>query len=198
MISQIWTPHSHSLVTAQPMLMKLEIITRRPTHRAKWYFNCTTWVVGVNNMFSTFLSLSFLIPSSWAQVALVDWFLWSIRYMTSFHARMCLYGFCSCTFPLRGSYPPKTVIFGTWIGRLSWKKCHETDVVVVVVVVNRHFQAKSAKYSKFHIIETTAWIATNFCTPVKTTRYSTWVVQKCSKHIQDGGRPPSWKIEKSW
>jgi len=40
--------------------------------------------------------------------------------------------------------------------------------------VNRHFQAKRPKYSNFHIIETTAWIPTKFCMPVKTTKCASW------------------------
>jgi len=43
--------------------------------------------------------------------------------------------------------------------------------------VNRHFQAKRAKYSDFHIMETTAWIPTKFCVVVKTTKHALWVVQ---------------------
>jgi len=50
----------------------------------------------------------------------------------------------------------------------------------------------------WYIIETTAWIHSKFCTPVKTTKYALWLLQKHCKQIQDGGRPPSWKIEKSW
>ena len=46
-----------------------------------------------------------------------------------------------------------------------------------ISVVNRNFQAKLAKYQHFHIIETTASIATKFCTVIKTTKYSSWVVQ---------------------
>jgi len=48
-------------------------------------------------------------------------------------------------------------------------------------IVNRHFQAKRKKYLKFHFIETTAWITTKFCTPVKTTKHASRVVQKCGK-----------------
>jgi len=47
--------------------------------------------------------------------------------------------------------------------------------------MNRCFQAKRAKYSNFHIIETTALITTKFCTVIKTTSYLSWVVQICSK-----------------
>ena len=63
--------------------------------------------------------------------------------------------------------------------------------------MNRHFQAKCTKYSNFHIIKTTAWIPTKFCTPVKTSKYALRVVQKCKKRNRDGGRPPSWKIKKN-
>jgi len=62
--------------------------------------------------------------------------------------------------------------------------------------VNRCFQAKCVKNSNFHILETTASIVTKFCTVIKTIKYLSWVVQMCSKQIQGGGRPPSWKIEK--
>jgi len=41
----------------------------------------------------------------------------------------------------------------------------------------RHFQAKCTKYSNVHIMETTAWIPTKFCTAVKTIKYASWVVQ---------------------
>ena len=46
-----------------------------------------------------------------------------------------------------------------------------------VNTVNRHFQAKRAKYSNVHIMETTAWIPTKFCVVLKTTKYASWVVQ---------------------
>ena len=32
---------------------------------------------------------------------------------------------------------------------------------------------------------------------IETTKYSSWVVQVCSKQIQDGERPSSWNIENS-
>jgi len=43
--------------------------------------------------------------------------------------------------------------------------------------LNRHFQAKLAKYSKVHIMETTAWIPAKFCVAVKTTKYASCMVQ---------------------
>jgi len=63
--------------------------------------------------------------------------------------------------------------------------------------VNRDFPAKRAKYCNVHIIKTTASIITKFCRVIEIPKYSLWVVQICPKQIQDGGRPPSWKIEKS-
>ena len=54
-ISQISTPHS--LVTAQPILMKLEIYNYycKTTHYAKRYFDQTTWVAWANSQFATVL-----------------------------------------------------------------------------------------------------------------------------------------------
>ena len=62
--------------------------------------------------------------------------------------------------------------------------------------MNRHFQAKLAKSKNVHIIKTTASIPTKFCTMIKTTKCPSWVVPTHAFQIQDGGRPPSWKIEK--
>ena len=59
--------------------------------------------------------------------------------------------------------------------------------------MNRRFQAKWAKYWKFHVIETTASISTKFCTTIETIKKSSWVVPIGAEQIQDGGRPPFWK-----
>ena len=59
--------------------------------------------------------------------------------------------------------------------------------------VNRRFQAKRAKYWKFHVIETNAPISTKFCTTIETIKNSSWVVQIGAQQIQDGWRPPFWK-----
>jgi len=40
-------------------------------------------------------------------------------------------------------------------------------------------------------------LSCNFSTPIKTTKYCSWVVQICPKQIQDGGRTPSWKKSKN-
>ena len=61
--------------------------------------------------------------------------------------------------------------------------------------VNRRFQAKLAKSKNVHIIKTTVSIPTKFCTVVKTTKCPSWVVPTHALQIQDGGRPPSWKIK---
>jgi len=50
----------------------------------------------------------------------------------------------------------------------------------------RHFPAKSAKYSNFLIIKTTAAIPTKFCAVISTTKYSEWVTCKCN--MVDGRR----------
>ena len=47
--------------------------------------------------------------------------------------------------------------------------------------VNRHFQAKHAKYSNVCIMELLQIFHTG--------KYASWVVQKRGKQIQDGGRP---------
>jgi len=52
--------------------------------------------------------------------------------------------------------------------------------------MNRHFQAKRAKYSNVHMMKITAWIPSKFCKPVKTNKYALWVVQKRGTQIQDG------------
>ena len=59
--------------------------------------------------------------------------------------------------------------------------------------VNRRFQAKRAKYWKFHVIETTASISTKFWTTIETIKWSSWVIPIGAQQIEDGGRPPFWK-----
>jgi len=60
------------------------------------------------------------------------------------------------------------------------------------VGVNKRFQAKQAKYWKFHVIETTASILTKFCRTIetRTTKWTSWVIPIASQQIEDGGRPP--------
>ena len=50
--------------------------------------------------------------------------------------------------------------------------------------VNRRFQAKRAKYWKFHVIETTASILTKFGTTTETTKWSSTVVPVGAQQIQ--------------
>ena len=58
--------------------------------------------------------------------------------------------------------------------------------------VNMRFQAKRAKYWKFHFVETTASISTKFCKTIETIKKSSRVVPAGAQQIQDGGRPPFW------
>jgi len=55
-----------------------------------------------------------------------------------------------------------------------------------ILSVDKHFQAKSAKYSNFRIIKTTEAIPTKFCTTIKTFKCCSLVVPKCAPQIQDG------------
>ena len=79
---------------------------------------------------------------------------------TRTRARMCLLGVSLTLLPILGVKSPENPNF--------WG-------------VNRRFQARRAKYWKFHVIETTASISTKFCTTIETIKWSSWVV------------PPFWK-----
>jgi len=57
-------------------------------------------------------------------------------------------------------------------------------------LVNRRFQAKQARYCKFHIIETTASILTKIGTTIETTKWLSWVVPMVSQQSQNRGRSP--------
>ena len=48
----------------------------------------------------------------------------------------------------------------------------------------------------FHVIETTAAIATKFCTTIKITMYSSWVVQIGNKQIKLANGRHSKNVEK--
>ena len=90
--------------------------------------------------------------------------------------RMCLLGVSLTLLPILGVKSPENPNF--------WG-------------VNRRFQAKQAKYWKFHVIENTASISTKFCTTIETIKWSSWVVPIGAQQIQDGGRPPFKKNVKS-
>jgi len=87
------------------------------------------------------------------QVALVDWFWWSIHHTTSFHARMGFLGVALILLPFSLWNRPPQKFWG----------------------VNRHFPAKHAKYSNFHITKTTECIPTKLCS-----KYSLCMVPKCT------------------
>ena len=87
-------------------------------------------------------------------------------------AQGCAFGgFVDIAPHFRGEIPPKPHFWG----------------------VNRRFQAKRAKYWKFHVIETNASISTKFCTTIETNKWSSRVVPIGAQQFQDGGRPPFWK-----
>jgi len=92
------------------------------------------------------------------------------------HLSVPFFGFHWYCSPFWRSNSQKKTNLGAWIGVL----------------------AKCAKNWNVRIIKTSASIITKFCTVIEITEYSPWVVQLCSKKIQDGGWPPSWeKNEKS-
>jgi len=62
--------------------------------------------------------------------------------------------------------------------------------------VNRHFPAKHTKYSNCHIIEITEMDSNQNWLSDKDLQVLLWIVPTYSPQIQDGGRPPPWKIEK--
>jgi len=91
---------------------------------------------------------------------------------TRTHARMCLLGVSVTLLPVLGWNFPKNPNIGG---------------------VNSRFQAKRAKYWKFHVIETTDSISTKFCTTIETIKWSSRVVPIGAQQIKDGWRPPFWK-----
>ena len=124
------------------------------------------WVKYNEKFFYTFFSWTHL------QVRRDDGFSRLMTQTTRTRARMCLLGVSLTLLPILGVKYPKTPNFGG---------------------VNGRFQAKRAKYWKFHIIETTASILTKFCTTIETIKWSSWVVPIGAQEIKDGGRPPFWK-----
>ena len=156
--------------------MKLEIYNqrRKTTHHAKRNFDRSTWVVWANTQFATvgFLCLffGFLVTRTGRTSGPIVTIYAS--YDVILGKDVPFGGYVDMVHYLGGQIPPKPQFWG----------------------LNRHFQAKRAKYENLHIIKTTAPISTKFCTLIQTTKYSSWVVQTRVQQIQDGGRPPSWKI----
>jgi len=50
--------------------------------------------------------------------------------------------------------------------------------------MNRQFQAKRAKYWKFHIIKSTASISTKYCMTIETTKWSSWTAPRRDQKIK--------------
>ena len=130
-----------------PILMKLEIYNHRwkTTHHAERNFNRSTWVVWTNTQFATvgFLCLSFFWFLSHAHRSHQWTDFDNLCAIWRFSGQGCAFwglGWYVVTF--RGSNAPKPNFGG----------------------LNRHFQAKRAKYEKLHIIKTTTPISMKFCT----------------------------------
>ena len=116
-------------------------------------------------------SFIYLYLFSWThlQVRPVDGFSCLMAQTTRTLARMCLLGISLTFLPILGVKSPENPNF-----------CG----------VNGRFQAKQAKYWKFHVIKTTKSISTKFCTTIETIKWSSCVVPIGAQQIQDGGRPP--------
>jgi len=97
----------------------------------------------------------YLFSSTHLQVRSVDGFSRMMAQTMLTRARMCLLGVSLTLLPILGVKSPINPNCGG---------------------VNRRFQAKRAKYWKFHVIETTASISTKFCTTIETIIWSSWVV----------------------
>jgi len=97
----------------------------------------------------------YLFSSTHLQVRPVDGFSRMMAQTTLTRARMCLLGVSLTLLPILGVKSPVNPNCGG---------------------VSRRFQAKRAKYWKFHVIETTASISTKFCTTIETIIWSSWVV----------------------
>ena len=92
---------------------------------------------------------------SWTHLRPVDGFSRLMAQTTRTCARMCLFGVSLILFLiLQAKYPQNPSFWG----------------------MNRRFQAKRAKYCKFHVIETIALILTKFGTTIETIKWSSWVV----------------------
>ena len=118
--------------------------------------------VKYNENFYLFIYTFF--SSTHLQVRRDDGFSRLMAQTTRTRARMCLLGVSLTLLPILGLKSPKTQFWG----------------------VNRRFQAKRAKYWKFHVIETTASISTKFCTTIETIKWSSGVVPISAQQIQDG------------
>ena len=128
--------------------------------------------MGDGNVTKFFLFIYTFFSSTHLQVRRDDGFSRLMAQTTRTRARVCLLGVSLTLLPILWVKSPENPNF--------WG-------------VNRRFQAKRAKYWKFHVIEITGSISTKFCTTIETIKWSSWVVPIGSQQIQDGGRPPFWK-----
>ena len=118
----------------------------------------------LGDAYGFWLNFCLLYTSARSLPAQVDRFWRSISHTTRFRPRMWLLGVSFILLPILGVKSPKDHILKAWIGILSL-----TCKIII------------------HTIEITAPITTKFCTVIKTTKYSTWVVPTRVKQVQDGG-----------
>jgi len=113
------------------------------------------------------------MPTFWEydkSLYLIYWFWWSIRHMTFMGIALTLHSISGIKCP---------------------QKSHLGDV-------NKCCQAKWAKYSNFPKSELPQWFQQILCNDKDLgVGYSSRGVSKCAIQIQDGGRPLSWKNDKS-
>ena len=132
------------------------------------------WANGWN--ITNFFIYTFL-SSTDLQVRRDDGFLLLMDQTTRTRARMCLLGVSLTLLPILLVKSPENPNFGG---------------------VNRRFQAKRAKYWKFHVIETTASISTKFCTTIETIKWSCgWSQSAPNKSKMADGRHFEKKTVKS-
>jgi len=125
------------------------------------------WVKYNENIIYLFIYTFF--SSTHLQVRRDDGFSRLMAQTTRTRARMCLLRVSLTLLPILRVKYPKNPNFGG---------------------VNRRFQAKRAKYGKFHVIETDASISAKFCTMIESIKNSSWAVPIGAQQIQHGGRPP--------
>jgi len=100
----------------------------------------------------------------------MDRFWWSVRHLTSFHATMCLLGFCWYASPVRGSDPKTTK--------------NETLISI--------FKSNSQNIKK-NLHRTAPSIPTEFCTVIKTAIWQSLSQEMGDCHFENRKIAISWQ-----
>ena len=142
-------------VTTKPVFIKLETENyhRKSTHHAKPHLDATTWLVLANTQFAT------------VRVLCLSFFGFVVKHLDRTSGPILT------TYASYDMFPCKDVPFGGCIdtaSHLGGQFAHNPNFGGM----NRHFPAKHAKYSNFHITKTTQWIPTKLCQMIKTSKYS--------------------------